>query len=251
VLLLKNLFMQASVIAFSRQRDLFKQLEIISNNIANAESNGFKADLAVYLKSDNLKNGNRNPTPNLISAVDLSDGTLTKTGRDLDVAIQGRGFFSVETPLGVRYTRNGGFAINAEGSLVDAAGNSVVGDSGTILMSAEDSSVEIGENGEIYGVNSEGRNLRGTLSVVKFEDESVLQKVGNGFFKTDSSGESATVLEDYKILQGGIESSNVNQVNQLTELIDISRTVASLARIVQDQNQMLRSAVKNILGTSG
>lgn len=241
--------MQASTIAFAKQRDLFRQLEVISNNIANSNSNGFKADLAVYTKSDKQIDGLPDPTPDMVTATNTMSGGLITTERPLDVAIDGNGYFVVETPLGTRYTRNGGLAISADGSLVDAKGNPISGSGGAITMDASDEDVEIGQNGEVYGMGADGRNLRGTLQVVKFENESTLQKVGDNYFKSDITPVESTPIEDYKIVQGAVEGSNVNQISELTELIDISRTVSTLARIVQDQSQMLRSAFNRITGT--
>jgi len=241
--------MQASTIAFARQRDLFSQLEIISNNIANSESTGFKSDLAVYVKSDKRINGQPDPTPVLAVATNTAPGGLVTTQRQLDIALDGKGFFAVETPLGTRYTRNGGLSITAEGFLADANGNQISGEGGPITMDVADAEIEINLAGEVYGIGPEGRSLRGALQVVKFENESVLQKAGNHLFKSDIAPEAAIPNEDYKIVQGAIEGSNVNQVSELTQLIEISRTVANLARIVQDQHQLLKSAVSRITGT--
>jgi flagellar basal-body rod protein FlgF len=242
--------MQAHIIAYSKLSNLFKNLEVISNNVANASSSGFKADLAIYLNDDKKIDGKVSPVPKALTATDLSSGALKRTDRQLDVGIDGKGFFAVDTPLGIRYTRNGVFNTATDGTLTTAEGYNVVGDGGNIIIDPSDTSVKIGRNGEVYGVSQQGEVLRGKIQISKFDDTSVLEKVGNSFFKTDVSPTPAIEVTDFKLSQGFVESSNVNEVQQITELIDVTRSVTNLARIMQDQQQLLRATVGKITGTN-
>ncbi len=238
--------MDVSSLAYLRQNSLFSRLEVTANNVANADTSGFKAELSVYGKSTPLIGGNPNPSPNLRVAVDPSQGKLEATFRPLDVAIDGEGFFAAESPLGLRYTRDGAFAISAEGNLVTKDGYPVQGDGGAISFSPEDKQFKIGDNGEVYALTDTGQEIRGTIAVFKFDDLSSLEKVGNSNFKSSSQPIAAIVNEDFKIAQGMLEGSNVNSVLQLTELIQISRSVQQVAGIIKDQHELQRNSITRI-----
>lgn len=240
--------MDAKVIAYARQRSLFDRLDVLSNNIANVNTNGFKADLSVYYPSTNKIDGKPNPLSNMTMATDMQAGAMSATGRPLDVAIEGEGFFEVDTPLGPRFTRAGSFTLNGEGQIVTPEGYAVQGDGGAILMDAADTEVIIGGNGEVTALNNGERVLRGVLGVVNFADKSQLQKVGNTYFSTVQAPETADPVT-YKLSQGTVEGSNVNSVYQLTELIDVSRTVQQVARIINDLYSMERNSITRIAGT--
>ncbi len=246
---LVDFIMDASIIAYAGQKNLFDRFEVLSNNIANANTSGFKADLSVYMKPTGNINGQPNPLPALKSAVDLSQGGLRATGRQMDAAIQGDGFFQVDTPLGPRYTRSGTFFTDASGALVTKEGYSVVGDGGPITLNPEDYTIKIGEDGTITATTLTGEEVRGKLGVFKFADKSQLEKVGNTLFRSEGEPETAEPVIDYKVAQGMVEDSNVNQIQEMTNLIDISRSVQNMARIIQDEDQRVRTAVQRIAGT--
>ncbi len=239
--------MEASLLAYTAQKSLFDRLDLLSNNVANVNTGGFKSDLAVYLKPTGTINGKPSPVAPLKSAINLSQGSLRTTNRDLDASIQGEGFFQVETPLGPRYTRSGSFAIDASGALVTKEGYAVVGDGGPISFTTEDSQVRIAEDGAITVTTPGGDVSRGKLAVFTFEDKSSLKKLGNTLFSSDSEGVNVDPA-DFKIMQGTVEDSNANQVEQMVELIDVTRSAQSLAKIIQDENQRVKSAVQRIAG---
>ena len=241
--------MDASIIAYKSQKNLLDRLEIVSNNVANVNTSGFKNELAAYMKPTGTVNGKPNPIPPMKVAVDLQQGNLKETGRQFDAAIQGEGFFQVETPLGPRYTRSGNFFTDAEGALVTKEGYAVIGDGGPINIDPADYQITIGEDGTITALGATGEEIRGKLGVFKFNDRSQLEKAGNSYFKTEQTAETAEPVTDYKIAQNMLEESNVNSVGQMTEMIDISRSVQTVAKIIQDQHQLERSAVQRIAGT--
>lgn len=242
--------MDSTIIAYAAQKNLFDRLEVVSNNVANVNTTGFKSDLAVYMKPAGNINGEPNPIPKLQTQASLEQGGMRMTGRQLDVAVSGNGFFQVETALGTRYTRSGSFFVNADGSLVTKEGYSVSGDGGPISLTPEDFEIKIGEDGTISATTPEGtQEVRGKLGVFKFDDPSALKKVGNSLFISEAGGVTAEPRTDYVVSQGMVEESNVNQVAEMTNLIDVSRSVQNLARIIQDESQRVRSAVQRIAGT--
>ena len=236
------------IIAYTRQKSLFQRLEVVSNNVANADTAGFKAELAVYTENKDRLDGKVNPTPKLNISTSQAQGGMKVTGNQLDVAIQGEGFFSVETPLGTRYTRSGGLSINAEGQLVTKEGYTFLGDGGPIQLDPSDSEIEIGDNGEVTAITAEGRQLRGTISVQKFENNAGLIKVGQGNFRSSEAPVPAEVLTDFKVVQGALEDSNVNSISQMTELINLSRSVQQVAKIIENQHSMQRDTVSKLAG---
>src|SRR5438270_240073 len=147
-----------SLVGLSRQVALQRELDVVANNIANLNTNGFKADGVVF--QEMLMPGvtaNQFPSPDRrISYVqdratwlDLSPGSLQTTGGPLDVAIDGRGFLAVATARGERYTRNGALSINAAGELVTSDGDRVLGENGPIVLQAQDQNVAISADGSI------------------------------------------------------------------------------------------------------
>jgi flagellar basal-body rod protein FlgF len=239
--------MDAELIAYSRQKTLFQRLEVAANNIANQNTSGFKQELAVYMKADNKIDGARNPNPNMLLSTNLSEGEFTATGRSLDVAIKGDGFFEIETPLGPRYSRAGSLQVNSENLLVNTQGYPVLGGGGAITLQPEDTDIIINESGEIFAQSETGLEPRGSLGVVKFADPTSLKKTGENLFSSDASPDGALPIEDYKIAQGMLETSNVKGVQQISELVEINRAVASTAKIISDQSQLVRSAVSRII----
>ncbi len=240
--------METEVIAYVKQKSLFDRLDVLANNVANANTNGFKSDLSVYLKDNSVVNGKVVPTPMMTTASDMQAGPLNATGRPLDVAIDGNGFFEVDTPLGPRFTRAGSFTLNAEGQIVTPEGYAVQGDGGAINMDPNDTEILIAGNGEITALNNDLRVSRGTIGIVNFADQSQLRKVGNTYFASPQGPETADPTT-FKISQGTVENSNVNSVYQLTELIDVSRDVQQIAKIINDQHSLVRNAVSRIAGT--
>ncbi len=240
--------MEAGIIAYTRQKSLFDRLEVLANNIANTETTGFKSDLSVYMKDNNKIDGERNPTSKMLMSSDMSPGSFKATGRPLDIAIEGDGFFEVDTPLGPRYTRAGSFTIDEQGQIITPQNYVVQGAGGAINLDPSDIEIKIDVNGEITALNNGERIIRGQVGVVNFEDKSKLKKVGNSLFSAETAPETAPT-GTYKISQGTLEQSNVNSVSQITELIDVTRGVQQVAKIIDTQYQLERNAVSRIAGT--
>lgn len=240
--------MESGIIAYTRQKSLFDRLEVLANNLANTETNGFKSDLSVYMKNNNKIDGERNPTSKMLMSTDLSAGTFRATGRPLDIAIDGDGFFEVDTPLGPRFTRAGSFSLDDQGQIITAQGYVVQGSGGAVALDPNDTEIRIDKNGEISALNNGEQVVRGQIGVVTFADKSQLKKVGNSLFSSETAPENAAT-GTYTISQGTLEQSNVNSISQITELIDVTRGVQQVAKIIDTQYQLERNAVSRIAGT--
>jgi flagellar basal-body rod protein FlgG len=206
------------------------QLDLVSNNIANASTPGYKAEHMTASVGDNLPDPVSGWTPRVRASVyiDFSQGVLERTGNNLDVAIQGDGFFEVETPEGVAYTRAGHFAVDGEGTLTDRMGHPVMGEGGRIVMPGSDSAtdVRISPNGviRVFGTEPEGIEA-GTLKVVTFEDTSNLKRSANGLFVYAGQGEQVIQEPEMRNIQAGyLELSNTSAVQELIRMVDIQRS---------------------------
>jgi flagellar basal-body rod protein FlgF/flagellar basal-body rod protein FlgG len=215
-------------------------LDTIANNMANASTVGFRAEHNVF-RSMLAGSGNATGTT-LNSAInnfgvlggttlDLSQGALQKTGNDLDLAIEGSGFFEVQTANGPMYTRNGGFQVSTGGQLVTAAGDPVMGEKGPIAMPP--GAVSISADGTI---SSDGA-VAGKLKLVSFPVGTQITSTGGTYYSAPpNSAEAAT---DSSVQQGVLESSNVNPISSMVELISAQR----LAEMMQRALSMFNSEI--------
>ena len=246
--------MQNSIlVGLSRQVALSRELDVVANNIANINTTGFKADgslfeefLASPARAD--QSGAR------VSFVrdrgtwhDLSPGAVEKTGNPLDVAIDGNAFLVVQTPRGERYTRNGALQINSTGQLVTSDGNPVLGDGGPISFQPTDKQISISSDGTIsvQEGNAKVDSARGILKLVSFANPQQIQKDGNSTFMA-VGGAQAQPTKTAKVVQGSIEKSNVRSVIEMSRMIEITRTYAQIASILQQQHDMGQASVDKL-----
>lgn len=203
----------------------------LSNNLANTATPGFKAE-RVFARL--LADATVAPD----AAADFSPGSVTPTGRPLDVALDGDGFLVVETEGGERWTRGGSLAIDADGVLVDGAGNPVVGDTGPILLPPGE--VEIHEDGSVW---VEG-GIVGRLKVERPDGDAELVRQGATLWlKPDETEE---VTERTRVLQGHLEESNVDPVGALVEMIEIQRAYSVVQRSMQAADGMMETITTQI-----
>lgn len=219
----------SAYITLSRQLALFRDMENIANNLANVNTSGFNANKLLfnsYLVKDNPRDSMAFNN-DISSYRDTSIGTMRATGNPLDVAITGKGYFTVETPLGERYTRSGNFQLNEVGELVTQEGYFVLDNSGQrITFTPEDTNITIGSNGNVAANGEE----RGLLGIVTFENEQLMKRVGDRMFTTDQAASDAV---NPGVAQGVLENSNVQPVQEMTHMIDVSRSVGSTAKFIE------------------
>jgi flagellar basal-body rod protein FlgF len=201
-------------------------LEILANNLANLNTTGFKEDKAFYTYINQSlaaspNSGDLNTTVNQTiktqSFLNAQEGSLNATNRPLDVAIAGNGFLAVQTPHGIRYTRNGSLELNAQSVLTTADGYPVLGAGGRTITLGP-GKIGIGEDGAVALDGAEVDHLK----VVAFDDVSVLEKEGNSLFLS-KKGQDAEKRSDATIKSGYLEQSNVNPVTSIVGMVNIMR----------------------------
>ena len=172
---------------------------------------------------------------------DFSPGQLDPTARPFDVALGGDGFFSIQSPEGdIRYTRDGRFEINAAGQLATAAGFLVLDDGGApIDVPQGDEPLVINTSGNVIVDNA----TVATLGVVRFDDTDALVKTGDGAYQTD---QIALPVAEPDVHQGYVEQSNVNPIEEITRLIDATRTYQSVTKMISTDEDLKRRAIEKL-----
>lgn len=247
----------AVLIGLSRQMALKRELEVVANNIANVNTTGFKADTALFeefimpgASAGQFSRQDRRMSyvHDRSTYIDPSQGSIQHTGAPLDVAIEGEGYFVVQTPRGERYTRAGSLQINADGQLVTSEGHSVQGENGPIIFQALDTGIMISKEGTITvreGGDTRSDAVRGKLRIVTFDQGQQLHKDGGATFSAPADAVARDV-EQPTVIQGAIEKSNVKSIIEMTRLIEITRTYTQVAGILQNQHDLRRSAVEKL-----
>jgi len=201
---------------------------------------GFKRDL---LFSEALA-GEMSDDMKLIQETDFGQGQLKETSNDLDLAITGNGFFTVETNNGLGYTRDGHFKMDAEGVLKSSSGHPVLGVNGWISLLRDGlpaKEVSFAENGDVF-VNGEHYDQ---LLITDFESYELLEKAGANLF---NASEDAVIyeVEDAIIKQGFLEESNVNPAQEMIDLIEVQRQFESVQKMVRTLDVTFRLAVNQV-----
>lgn len=238
----------AVYVALSRQMTLRRELDVVANNIANANTTGFKVEqLLVNTEvGQRARNDAIRPSASFVLdnglGRDFGQGALQQTGRDLDFGIEGEGaFFTVNDGKGEAYTRDGAFTLDAEGKLMTKAGHPVQGDGGDIILDPTKGPPQVAEDGTI----SQNGLLVGKLSLVRFETLSALSKDGDGLYRNRSNAASIDAA-GAKVRQGSLEGSNVNPLTEITNLIEISRAYEQASRMIDNTNDLSRRAVERL-----
>ena len=247
-------------ISLSRMSTMTRQIEIIANNIANANTTGYKAARMFF--SEYLQDAGTDALSYVHgygTIRDYSNGSLQFTNNPLDVAIDGEGFFVVNTGEGERYTRNGHFRVDEqrqivanedetysekrERRLVTADGYPVLSEQNAPIVIPNVDNVEISPEGLIK-VN--GKVIE-RINLVTFENPQALSQAEAGLFKTD---EIPIPIEAPKIIQGALEESNVQAVVELTQMIEVMRSFQASQKLIQDDDDAKRKAIRTIAGVA-
>ncbi|MGD2132229.1 MAG: flagellar basal-body rod protein FlgF [Maricaulaceae bacterium] len=239
----------AVLIGLSRQLTLRREMDVTANNLANMSTSGFKFerlllnDIAADRPAQADDGGPITFVSNWGLARDFTPGQLEPTQRPFDVALRGEGFFQVETENGeILYTRDGRFALNADGELSTADGRPVLDDGGaTIVLPAGADGLVIDQSGSI---TVDGQAL-GRIGVVDFDNLGALEKTGDGLYRTD---EPSLPVDAPQIAQGYVEKSNVNAIAEITRLIDVTRSYESVTRMLSSDEELKRRAIDKLSG---
>jgi len=244
------------LVGLSRQMVLERQMDVVANNVANVNTNGYKADRSMfqeYLASgaheDNFLTPDRRVSyvQDRATFHDFSQGAVEETRNPLDVAIDGGGFLVVQTPAGERYTRDGALQINNQGQLVTAGGNPVLGNSGPIVFQSTDKQVSIASDGNVTVLEGTSRidSVRGRLRVVSFAQAQNLQKEGSNLYSA-GQGNAAQPDTSSKLRQGFVEKSNVNSVLEMSRMIEVTRTYTQISNLLQQQSDLHKTAIDKL-----
>ncbi|CAN2040084.1 Flagellar hook-basal body protein [Candidatus Magnetomoraceae bacterium gMMP-15] len=190
------------------------QFDMVANNLANIQTPGFKKDSLSFDK-----------TLSEVMRTDFSQGSMKNTDNTFDIALEGDAFFTIQTEAGVRYTKNGNFTLNNEKILVTQNGDPVLGESGPIEI--DGSEISIDPNGEIKVDGTRVDNF----ALASFNNSENLKKEGSSYY-TGNPG-SIKDVEDIRILQGFLESSNVNVVEEMVKMTQAHRTYESYQKMLQ------------------
>lgn len=236
-------------IVLSRLASQNRATQVLANNLANTDTPGFRAERAVFAAAlEQQRNvatpqGGRTVAYALDRATwrDTANGPLQTTGNPLDVALEGEGYFAVDTPRGERYTRAGRLSLNAQRQLVDTEGFRVLNAEGQpIGFAAGDSRIEIMGDGTIRTENGQVARLR----VVRFPDAQDLRPEGDRNFAADAAPEP---VARPRVIQGALEGSNVRPVLEMTRLTEEVREFQMIATFAEKEGERQRDAVDRIL----
>lgn len=231
-------------ITLSRQLALFRDLDVTANNIANANTTGFRTENMLF--TDYLVDDGNNHkmafARDIATYADTQEGPLRATGNPLDLAINGKGFFVVETGRGVRYTRAGNFNLDGEGTLITPDGSPVLDDAGQrILLPPGASKITVGENGSLV---VDGEEIA-VLGIVQFPNEQEPEHEAGGVFRS-KNGAPGQAVTGFRVAQGVLEDSNVSPIIQMTHMIDVNRSVGNTAKFIEVMYDLQRRASNTI-----
>lgn len=229
----------AILVGLSRQVALSRQMDIVANNIANMNTVGFRAEQVMFREFlvDTKEGDSISYVQDYGVAMDVSDGPLQSTSNPLDVAISGKGYLVVQTQDGEKYTRNGHLRLDDQGRLVTMDGNPLLDIEGKEIEFADPTvSVDIARDGTITA--ADGETFR--LQLVGFDNEQDLEKAEGGLYETD---QAPFEIEDPQILQGMLESSNVNSITEMTRMIAVQRAYEAMQQMVKSDHDIQRDAI--------
>ncbi len=237
--------MENTVLAvISRQMSIQREMDTLANNIANSSTDGFKSERMQF--AEHLVDIGNNQTIAFVKDAgmirDYSDGPLRATGNPLDIALRGNGFFLVEGPDEILFSRSGRLHLDPTGMLINADGMAILSQDGLpILTFPGDTSIIIDSNGM---VSSESGEL-GVLSLVTFEDMSKIEKLGSGLYKSNDDFIPAT---EVTVIQGSLEGSNVEPISEMTRMIALLRSYQGSQTLGNEEHDLRRKAI-SIIGS--
>lgn len=230
-------------IALSQQTALRRQLDVIANNLANMSTPAYKNESPIFV--DYLMPSGAGHTLSYVEDYGVvrnkSEGPLQKTGNPLDMAVEGPGYFSVQTPNGVQYTRDGHLQLNGSGELVTGAGYPVLDTAGQpITIDPRAGSLAIAADGTI----STPAGPIGQINLVEFANPQALREAEGGYYTTKT--QAPLPAQQTQVIQGMIEQSNVNPVVEITRMMTLLRNYQSTENVLKADNQRRMAAIQDL-----
>jgi len=245
-------------VALAAMHQDMARLDRIATNLSNAATPGYKREVVAGRPFTELVSAAAAPEATAIGAVgdaqglrvvsDVRPGTLKLTGEPFDLALEGAGYFEVQMPDGLAYTRQGNFHVDARGRLVTVEGYPVMGTSGEIVLSTQSPVIDaIGKVTEpnATGVGSVPGASVAQLRVVQFDKPDRLTRMGGGLLRPVSA-DPGSGLAQPKVRQGALENSNVNSMEEMVQLIQTMRHVESVQRALQGYDEILGTAIRKL-----
>jgi flagellar basal-body rod protein FlgF len=241
----------ALLVSLSQQLAAYRSMDVIANNLANLSTPAFKREAVKFEEFvQQVQPSEGQSGPQTVSFVqdtgvvrDLSEGRLERTGAPYDLAINGKGYFVVQTDAGERYTRNGHLTLNSDGQLITDSGDPIQGDGGPIVVTVDDGDIHIAADGTVSGKQGQ----MGKLKIVDFSDQRALKKEGDSLYSTAQSPTAAAA--NTRIMQGTLETSNVEPVIEISRMIDVMRTYQAITALAQSQSELKRQAIDKLGST--
>lgn len=241
--------MNAQLVGLSREIALRRELDVIANNLANMNTTGYQAErvafedyLMPHAEASAFQHRDHDVAfvQDWATYRDMAPGARQVTGNQLDVALSEGGYLTIETPEGIRYSRNGALQINDQGELVTAAGDQVLGLGGTpIVFTPDDTDITITGNGSV----TTNAGARGTLQLVGFPNEQELEKLGGNLYAANDGVEPLPDA-DVRVTQGVLEKSNVQSVREMSRLVEVQRAYEMQSNMLRQSDQMRQEAIR-------
>lgn len=230
----------AGYAALSRLTGLKREMTVIANNIANANTTGFRQEGIIFSEFIRESDGGASAAMSAarIRNTSFEQGTLEQTGGMFDMAIEGEGFFLIETPDGQRLTRAGSFSPSNEGTLVTYDGHPVLGNGGApVFVPPDATDLAIGRDGTI---STQGVPI-GQIGVVRPLDPIQMVREGGVMFRADAGFEP---MEEPRVMQGFVEQSNVNPILQISRMVEVQRAYELGQAFLEREDERVRTALK-------
>ncbi len=239
----------ALFVGVSSQMALQRELDVISNNMANVSTSGFKGRstrfqeyLMPVASADSFARPDRRLSYVIDqgTTLDLGQGPIEQTGNPLNVAVKGSAFIAVQSPQGERYTRNGAFEVDPTGALVTSDGYKVAGDGGPITINPQETGLTIGTDGTV----STNLGIRGKIKLVTFANPQRLTNEGGNLYASPEPARPAGL--EGRLESGALERSNVRPVIEMTRLMDVNRSYAMVSSMISRLDDLRGTAIRRL-----
>lgn len=238
------------LVLLSQQLAAYQSMDGVANNLANISTPGFKREgprFEAFMEQFRPLEGQTGiQSVNFVqqtgSQRDLTEGDFQITSAPFDVALNGQGYFVVQSANGPLYTRNGHFTLDASGRIVDDAGDPVQGVGGDISVSANDGDIHIASDGTVSGKNGQ----IGQLNIADFPNDYALTKVGDSMYTTTQQPQPPA---NTSVMQGATENSNVRPVIEISNMIEIMRAYQMTMNLSQSLSQLQQQTIDKLATT--
>lgn len=230
-------------VTLTRQSGLLKELAVTANNIANSATRGFRAEGVVFaemIRANGDAEGSISMTDARVRYTSTRVGVHTKTGGTFDVALEGQGYFQIETENGIRLSRNGAFSTNEQSELVTMDGYRVLDAGGApIFIPPDRVGIKIGPDGTISSLEGP----ISTIGIVDVEDPTELLREDGVFFSTNGA---LLPADNTRVRQGFLEDSNVDPVREISRLIEVQRAYELGQKLLEKEDERIRGVVRTL-----